>query len=323
MTITKPPPTPRTQNQTAKRSECRTSRDFSPLGIRLAVEADRPKLIDLVAETCRGWEGEPRGDAGLRLALTVSRGPFGDGPSQVAIEGRRLRIGGEKVEAIADAETGVARCAVDPALLEEGQTLREAVLEPLLLFLFTRRGRTPLHAAGFLARDLAVLLLGPSGAGKSCLALAAREAGYALLSDDTVYVQLQPDLGIWGMPRPIHLLAADAPEEAGGALRLRNGRLKHAVPADAPQRAPFARKAALCLLARGDQAGLEPIGPAEVQALAESLEPGFDLLRPDIEAALARLGARGGWRLTLSAEPAEAIDLLTRNLDRLDANAAR
>ncbi|MEA3016540.1 MAG: hypothetical protein QOI38_1262, partial [Sphingomonadales bacterium] len=250
-------------------------------------------------------------------------GPFGAGPPVSAIDGGRLRVEGAGADAWADSETGVARCSVHPALLDEPQVLRDAVIEPLLLFLVTRRGRTPLHAAGFLGGDLAVLLLGPSGAGKSCLALTAREAGYELLSDDTVYVQLRPHLRIRGMPRPIHLLPADAPEDAGGALRLRNGRLKHAVPVRAPRRAPVARRAALCLLARGDEARLEPIGPAEVQAVADILEPGFDLLRPDIEAALARLGEGGGWRLTLSADPAEAIDLLTRNLDRLGADAAR
>ena len=303
--------------------ECRTSRDFSPLGILLTVEADSAELLELVAETCRGWECEPESGLLLRLDLTVSRGPFGDGPPQLASDGRRLRICGEKVDASADAETGLARCAIDPALLEEGQTLRDEVIEPLLLFLLTRHGRAPLHAAGFLADDVAVLLLGPSGAGKSCLALAARAAGYELLSDDTVYVQLRPELRIRGIPRPIHLLAGDAPEGAGGAVRLRKGKLKHVVPADAPRRAPVARRAVLCLLARGDEARLEPIGPAEVQALAEILEPGFDLLRPEIEAVLARLGTGGGWRLTLSADPAEAIDLLTANLDRLEASAAR
>lgn len=280
-------------------------------------------LLDLVAQTCRGWEDEAEPDVLLRLALTVGSGPHGNGPPALAIDRGRLRIVAEGVDASADAETGVARCCVHPAFLERQQALRDEVLEPLLLFLLTRRGRTPLHAAGFLADDLAVLLLGPSGAGKSCLALAARAAGYELLSDDTVYVQLRPELRIRGIPRPIHLLPADAPEGAGDAMRLRNGRLKHAVAAQVPQRAPVAPRATLCLLARGREARLEPIGPAEIRAAAAALDPGFDLLRADTEAALARLGARGGWRLTLSADPAEAIDLLTANRDRLDAAAAR
>jgi hypothetical protein len=323
MTITKPPPTPLTQNQTVNPGECRTSGDFSPLGIRLAVEADRAALLNFVAETCGGWEGEPQPGLLLRLGLTVGSGPFGTGSPEVAIDHMRLRILGEGVDAWADAETGVAGCAVHAALLEQGQVLRDEVLDPLLLFLLTRSGRTPLHAAGFLAGDLGVLLLGPSGAGKSCLALAAQEAGYALLSDDTVYVQSWPDFRVWGIPRPIHLFPGDAPKGAGGAMRLRSGRLKHAVPVRATQRAPAAPRAALCLLARGEQARLEPIAPAELLGAAASIEPGFDLLRADIEATLTRLGEGGAWRLTLSADPAEAIDLLTRNLDRLCANAAR
>ena len=227
------------------------------------------------------------------------------------------------MDAWADAESGIARCALDPSLLAQEQVLRDEVLDPLLLFLLTRSGRTPLHAAGFIVRDLAVLLLGASGAGKSCLALAAARKGLHLLSDDTVYVQLQPELRVWGIPRAIHLLPGDAPEGTAGALRLRNGRLKQAVPAGLCGRAPVARSAALCLLAPGRDARLERIGPDEVRSAADALEPGFDLLRTDIEAALARLGASGGWRLTLSADPAEAIDLLMRNLDRLEAGAAR
>lgn len=303
--------------------ECRTSREFTPLGIRLAVEADRAALLGLVAETCRGWEGEPDPGVLLQLGLTVGGGPFGEGPPAVAIDRRRLRIVGEGLDASADAETGIARCSLHPAFLQCEQELRDEVLEPLLLFLLTRSGRTPLHAAGFLAGDLAVLLLGPSGAGKSCLALAARQAGYELLSDDTIYVQLQPELRIRGVPRPIHLLPGDAPQGCGGAMRLRNGRLKQVVPVHAQQRAPNARRAALCLLARGQETRLEPIGPAEVRAEADRLEPGFDLLQADIGEALAQLGKAGGWRLTLSAGPGEAIDLLRRNLDRLDASAAR
>ncbi|HEX8366349.1 MAG TPA: hypothetical protein VF603_13795 [Allosphingosinicella sp.] len=323
MTITKPSPTPRTQNRTAEPAECCTSGNFSPLGIRLAVEADSAALLGAVAGACRGWEGDPEPGRLLRLDLRLRTGPFGEGPPLLSVEGGRLRIEGGKLEASADAETGQGRCAVHPDLLEVEQALRDEALDPLLLFLLTRSGRTPLHAAGFIVRDLAVLLLGPSGAGKSCLALAAAQKELTLLSDDTVYVQLQPELRVWGIPRAIHLFPGDAPEGTVGALRLRNGRLKQAVPAGLCERAPVAQNAALCLLAPGRNARLERIGPDEVRAAADALEPGFDLLRPDIEAALARLGASGGWRLTLSAEPAEAIDLLIRNLDRLEASAAR
>lgn len=224
---------------------------------------------------------------------------------------------------MADADMGWACCTVDPALLERKQMLRDEVLDPLLLFLLTRSGRTPLHASGFLVGDLAVLLYGPSGSGKSCLALAAHQAGHELLSDDTVFVELRPELRVWGMPRPIHLLPADAPEGSGGTLRDRNGRLKHALPVGLSQRPRVAQSAILCLLERGSGALLEPVGEAEIRALADRLEPGFDLLRAESEAALARLGGSGAWRLRLSSEPAEAIDLLIGNLDRLEATAAR
>jgi hypothetical protein len=40
------------------------------------------------------------------------------------------------------------------------------------------------------------------------------------------------------------------------------------------------------------------------------VEPGFDLLRAPIEAALGTIAADGGWRMTLDDHPGHAIALL-------------
>jgi len=186
----------------------------------------------------------------------------------------------------------------------------------------TRRGRAPIHAAGFLAGDLAILLAGPAGAGKSCLALATHQAGFRLLSDDTVYISAAPVLRIWGIPSAIHLFPEDAPVSGCGPMRVRNGKLKLAVPVRPTWSPPTARRAALCVLDFGTSAALRKIGQAEALRRCGPLEAGFDLLRAPIEAALERLTRNGAWRLTLSPRPAEAIALLVDNLSALGGEVA-
>jgi hypothetical protein len=44
------------------------------------------------------------------------------------------------------------------------------------------------------------------------------------------------------------------------------------------------------------------------------LEPGFDLLPAESEAAARAISGRGGWRLTLGDDPGEAIDCLLERL---------
>lgn len=299
------------------------SSEFSPLGIRLAVEADSPELLAIVADTCRGWEGDADPTARLlRLKLVRGHGPCGTGDPEVQVEGQRLRVSARGVDAWADSASGCAECVIREDHLLDGEALRQEVLDPLLLFLLTRSGRTPIHASGFIAGELAVLLAGPSGTGKSCLALAAYEAGFDLLSDDTIYLQLQPELLIWGVPRPIHLFPDDAPTGSGNAVRVRNGKLKYSVPVGAGCEAVTARRAALCILAPGAKVSLQRIGREEAMRAHGEFEAGFDLLRGDIEAALELLARNGAWRLTLSANPAEAISLLRENLSGLGAVTA-
>lgn len=276
-----------------------------------------------VADACRGWEGHADGTARLlRLKLVLGRGQCGTGDSEVRVEGHRLLVNGRGVQAWADAASGSAECMMADDSRLDREALREEVLDPLILFLITRSGRTPIHASGFIAGGLAVLLAGSSGIGKSCLALAAHEAGFRLLSDDTVYVQLQPALRIWGIPRPIHLFPADVPIGAGNAVRVRSGKLKHAVPVGAASEAATARDAALCVLSRGAEVSLERISREEAMRALGEFEPGFDLLQTDIEVALEALARTGAWRLTLSSNPAEAISLLCENLCRLGSVAA-
>jgi hypothetical protein len=283
---------------------------FDALSIAVDVRADADILAE-VAALCARWQAplpDPtRRRIGIDILLNDEAG--GTGPIRLEAEGGRLTVSGPEVSGVADARLGHARCAVSRAFARSGRLIEE-VIEPLLLFLIGHAGRTPLHAAAFLVDDIAVVLAGPTGTGKSCLAHAALRAGLPVLSDDTVHVQLHPALRLWGLPRAIHLFAKDAPAEASGPMRWRNGKHKRAVTA-APARPLTADRAVLCTLVRGDAVSLEArIGKPWLPA---ALEPGFDLLRPQSMAAYAALSARGHARLTLGKDPGEAIATLLHN----------
>ena len=155
----------------------------------------------------------------------------------------------------------------------------------------------------------AVVLAGPSGSGKSTLSLAAMARGLQILSDDTVYIQLQPRLRIWGFPRPVHVFPADAPGFIQ-ETRLRGGKLKAVVPVPPRSELPVADHAAVVVLERGEAVRLQPIAPSVAAAALSRLEPGFDLLARESAAAIAAVTALGCWRLTLTRDPGAAIDAL-------------
>ena len=295
---------------------------FSPLGVTLRVKASHPRLIEAVAAACRGWEAptDPHGPM-LHLSLKMGLVPIdGTGPV-VDTDGRRLSIRGH-VEAHADAGHGQAWCRVANADAFDDLAFREQVLDCLILWLLTRNGRTPIHASGFVAGHTAILLAGRSGSGKSCLAMAAHSAGFPLLSDDTVYLETERRFRVWGIPRPVHLFPEDAPQLTDAPIRLRNGKRKRAIALPARPQPVTADAATLCVLHRGDCASLEWLDPLTAIVALGPLEPGFDLLATEIETGLRRLTRHGAWRLTLSAEPKEAIALLAANLPRLMEHAA-
>ena len=186
------------------------------------------------------------------------------------------------------------------------------MVHTLVLFLVAHSGRTPIHASAIMLGDRALVLAGKSGSGKSSLALAADQAGLAVLSDDTIYIETDPALRVWASPRAIHVFEKDAPPDTAGLMRYRSGRWKRALPITAPRSS--ADRAVLCILERGSTAGLEPIAPdAAVDILTRAPEPGYEFYGARGEEAVRALARGGCWRLTLSADPREAIDLLKRN----------
>ena len=154
-----------------------------------------------------------------------------------------------------------------------------------------------------------ILLAGPSGSGKSSLTLAAQFQGLEVLSEDTIYVQLDPHLRIWGWPGAIHLDSADAPPGAF-PQRLRGGRAKSAIPRTLAR--SFADRAIMLAIECGSALGLEQTGAAELVAMLAPSEPGFALLRSEIGQALGALAQAGGWRMTLNKSAGEAVTLLRK-----------
>jgi hypothetical protein len=120
-------------------------------------------------------------------------------------------------------------------------------------------------------------------------------------------------LRIWGLPGPIHVFECDAP--AGEyATRERAGKIKAMVPLPkADMQRSCVQHAIPVIVYRSDDVSLEPIAPDLGLQHMMTLDAGFDLLRSESECAFRALLAGGAWRLTLSRDPAEAIDRLIRN----------
>jgi hypothetical protein len=286
---------------------------IAPLGIEVEIIADSPELLSAALE-CLPDSAIDQREAGKPIDIKLERatGPSSDMSFGIRVEGSRLQLTGPDFVGWADAREGRAACSVPERVRVDPQALAGEIVEPLALFLLTRLGRTPVHAAGVVVGERAVLLSGPSGSGKSSLALAAAERGLGVLSDDAIYVQLDPQLRVWGWPGAIHVFPEDAPG-TGHRIRLRAGKLKAAVPP--PNIAPsYCESAAVVLLERSGAVALSRVSSEDARSVLSWLEPGFDLLRDQSAAAVTALTKEGAWRLTLGEDPAEAIDLLISKL---------
>jgi hypothetical protein len=285
---------------------------MKPLGIPTVIASNDPGLLTAVCDLYGEWRADPADTSRLTLHVDVA-GDLdmnGSSPADIGVDGPRLTLHDEGVVGWADARSGEARVRLSPARAANRAALANAA-DTLLLFLLTRSGRIPLHAAGVMVGETALILAGPSGAGKSTLALRAMQRGLPILSDDTVYIQLQPGLRVWGFRRPLHVFPAEAPRFTLG-VRLRAGREKAAVPlspmsADWPL---YGDKTALVILSRGQQVALDPIDIGTATAALSQLEEGFDLLAEASALATAALAEKGAWRLALTHDPDAALDRL-------------
>ena len=290
------------------------------LGIETRFDSNNEDVIELVEQSFGRWRHLPPEErtaaTAARVRVVVNEGS--DKPSSISLTSgpdSRLLLQSNGSIGYVDPFRQESVAYVTSELASDGAHFRVAVLEALTFALLACFDRHPLHAAAITRGASTALLAGAGGSGKSTLAYLAHSADIDVLSDDHVWLQLDPDVRIWASA-PHARLRADAtahfPEvEHSGDDKL----VVHLAPRDDDHRL-FGRRPVVCILARGDQASLEPLQPSDIEAeLIQQLSPGFDRFPERNGAAFAAVASEGGWRLTLSDNPHDALPLLHRVLD--------
>jgi hypothetical protein len=296
------------------------------LGIPVTIHSGSDTVLAIAESSFGQWRGlahfpellEPDGVA-VTIAATPTLGDVGPvaGAGTVGyrrIGEHRIELSGPACDGWADRTERAAHVRVAPALLGATEQFRYQALEAAVLFLLTGPERFPVHASAVMKDGAALLLAGSSGVGKSTLAWLATQAGWAVLSDDVVYVQQHPRWRVWAGGSARSYFAAGAERFIAPLAwlppALRTGDiLKLALERTLPM-PPVAERAAICLLQRGPAPGWARASEAEaLAALLAAPEPGFDVFTDGAADRLGPLAARAV-RLTVSADPVGTVPLL-------------
>ena len=300
------------------------------LGIEICVETNSEYVRDLVEETFGAWGVRDEGESGpVHVRIVVHEGTESTdvhAPVRyISTDDARLIVHSSGSVAIVDQSRAESLAYVTAGLAADREHFRTTVIEAITFALLACFDRHPIHAAAIVRDDRAVLLAGPSAIGKSTLAYLAHTAGIRVLSDDRVWVQMEPSLRIWGTPGTMRLTAAALslfPElgAASGSLTLEGGG-KVTIPLTRlnDRSGQTASRAVVCALVRGGQAALDRMSPVSLSTvLLSQLPAGFDRFPHRVERVVKALTAGGGWRLTLSDDAREALPFLRRMLDETD-----
>ena len=288
--------------------------DITLFGIRVEFNSDHQDALKAVLAAYSPWHSDSLDNAPSVYIVIKSRGA-GDAVdvTEMHVHNTHLHIVRGGITLHADGVAGRGRCEF-PCEIAGSDAFLEAV-NTIVFFLVAHAGRIPLHASAVMLDDTAIVFAGRSGSGKSTLALAASQAGLPVLSDDTIFVQTVPRFRVWAFARAIHVFEKDAPKGVVAGMRFRSGRWKKALTVATPR--DMAERAILCVLKRGEKVGLEPIGQTEAVApFVADPEPGYEFYGERSADAARALAKGGAWQLTLSADPAEAIDLVRRTFAR-------
>ena len=297
------------------------------LGIRTRFVTNSSTVLDCVHETFSHWKQlEERPElispeiATVRVLVQDEAAPYPRDVYQYRIlDGGRVFRYMPGSMGVMDVLRRDSTTFVSPSHVADRAQFNFDVLETGAIGLIAHLDRQPLHAAAVRFDDLMILLAGPSGTGKSTLTYALARAGFEVITDDSVYLQMQPRLRAWGMPTVLHLSEESQqffPELARSRTTLMgNGKRKIAI--DARNRGftaglPVSEHAVICLLQRDSgPVRIEPLDGDQLESeLARNPESGFDMFTKTIAPAIHGLAELGGWRLHLGSNPNEAVPLV-------------
>ncbi|MGH7616126.1 MAG: hypothetical protein ACREPM_02755 [Gemmatimonadaceae bacterium] len=286
------------------------------LGIDTEFSTNDSRVLGVVNEAFGGWGKLERrvADAALRMAIriTVREGEDDGDVRHVLPDSRRFVAQSSGSIGSVDPASREAVAFVTPALVADHPTFRSAMLEAMTFALLAQFDRHPLHAAAVASGGRVVLLVGESGAGKSTLAYAAHESGFDVLAEDHAWIQLDPELRVWGGATRIRLEAGTAQSlpDARGTMSTAGGTTKFVV--DLTPATLVGTEPVVCLLSRGGgDAAIERIDAETItRALTGGVSPGFDRFPERHTRVVRALAASGGWRLRLSSDPWQSVALL-------------
>ena len=317
-----------------RRAALRHQVSLPVMGVPVRFAASHPELLAPVEDAFGHWRGlDPRAvsaESGVDVHL-ILQGGAEDEPPEVtfrAADPLRWMFHTRGSMGLVDLERHAGAAWISRGLLEQGTAYRYAIVGFMTLLAVTMQERTPMHAALVAEGEVGLLLAGPTGSGKSTLAYAAARAGLRFLSDDAVYVQRDP-WRIW-REAPVSLLLDDVakryPDLKGQrASALPGNRTKVVVAMDtSPDPHPWVTRAGVCILERGNtKAAIEPVSAGEIRTVLrlDHIED-RDRYGSRLDEVAERLAGTGGWRLTLSRDPDEAIPLVRRALKEVASRQA-
>lgn len=296
---------------------------FYPLGFRLDIETNDPRVLDCARSSFAAFKEEEFLAPALHMRLI--RVP--DGTSTPPWPAPSHRSWGDIFTVVSGPDNFLAanlprREAMgffSPALLDDTECFREPFLECPTYVLLVRHYVTPFHAACVVRDGAGICLCGPAGAGKSSLAYGCLRAGYQLLANDAVYLprsETKPLL----RGNPSRLTFPQSARELfpeldrAPVVTRRGGELFLSASMDSffPGRAVTqAEVGAVVFLDRGAAPALKEVPPGEAHTLLfEELALDDDQTMAAHDLALRRLVQKGAYRLSYTT--------LRQGLEQLD-----